>query len=267
MSAPAVGWDASLYAANTAHHRQFDEAVLAGLPVEPDSRILDLGCGVGDFTARLARLAPRGAVLGVDADPGMVAAARQGSGVGQGNVRFEVCRAQDVGTVVAPGEQDLVISVAMLQWIPAAEHPQVLSGVHRALRPGGWFRAECGGHGQLAELRAVVDAEAVRYGGQPAQWFFPTTDEYAALLSAAGFSVRSPGWLRMLRQQRPFPDVTAFLGFLRSQILVAYDATVAAGARAEFRAAAEDRAIAELVGTDSRYDQEYVRLDFLAARG
>lgn len=32
----------------------------------PDSRILDIGCGVGDLTARMAKKAPQGLVLGVD---------------------------------------------------------------------------------------------------------------------------------------------------------------------------------------------------------
>ena len=76
MTGPVTGsWDAALYAANTAHHRRHDDEFLAGLTLPAGARVLDVGCGVGDFTARLATLGPGVEVLGVDADPGMIAAA------------------------------------------------------------------------------------------------------------------------------------------------------------------------------------------------
>ncbi|MBD0275998.1 MAG: hypothetical protein ICV73_29235, partial [Acetobacteraceae bacterium] len=88
-------------------------------------------------------------------------------------------------------------------------------------------------------------------------------EDYAELLDAAGLGVRD-GWLRLLRQRREMPDRAAFVGWLRSQVLVAYDPVVPRDRLAEFRAAAEDRALAELRRADGSYDQDYVRLDLLA---
>jgi hypothetical protein len=58
------------------------------------------------------------------------------------------------------------------------------------------------------------------------------------------------------------PDV---VGWLRSQVLMAYlPGLPDDAARAEFTAAAERRALAELRRADGTYDQDYVRVDVLA---
>jgi trans-aconitate 2-methyltransferase len=262
VTAPPVRWDAALYAANTAHHRQYDRDVLRGVRLRRGDWVLDLGCGVGDFTARLAELVPAGQILGVDADRDMVATARQRNAAP--HVRFEVCRAQDLDAVAGAGRYDVVLSVAMLHWIPAAEHPGVLGQVRRALRRGGAFRAEFGGHGQIADVRRVLDEESRRHGGQPSNWYFPAPEEYGPLLAAAGLMTEPDGWVRLVRQRRELADATAFLGWLRSQVLVAYDPLVPAERLRAFRKSAEDRALAELGDPAGRFDLDYIRLDLLA---
>jgi ubiquinone/menaquinone biosynthesis C-methylase UbiE len=49
-------WDGALYAANTDHHRRYDDRFLSTLPLRPTDRVLDLGCGSGDLTATVAAL-------------------------------------------------------------------------------------------------------------------------------------------------------------------------------------------------------------------
>ncbi len=252
-------WDGALYAANTAHHRRFDTEFLAGLELPSDARVLDLGCGAGDFTARLGQFVPHGSVLGVDADPTMVAAARERhSG---GNIRFALGSAQELDAVVPPSTQDAVVSVAVLHWISAAEQPGVLAQVQRALRPGGVFRAEFGGHGQIRATRQLLDEEAARLGGEVACWFFPLPGAYRQLLDAAGFAVEPDGWVRLRQQRRSLPDIAALLGWLRSQVLIAYEPGLRAGRFPEFCQRVEDLAIRELRRKDGSYDQDYVRLD------
>lgn len=253
-------WDAELYAANTAHHRQHDAEMLRGLTLPPGARVLDVGCGVGDFTARLAALA--GEVLGVDADPDMVATAtrRQGSD----RVRFAVARAQELDRLVPAGSVDAVFSVAALHWVPAADHPTVLAQVRKVLQGTGFLRAQFGGSGQIAALRAVLDEESARLGGGPAGWFFPTAAEYGQLLAAAGLTTGRGGWVRLLEQRRSFPTADALAGYLQSQVLGGYDPVLPAGAVPAFRAAAQARALAELRRADGTYDQDFVRLDLLA---
>jgi trans-aconitate 2-methyltransferase len=255
-----TAWDAELYAANTAHHRRHDADFLGELRLPAGARVLDVGCGVGDFTARLAGLAD--SVLGVDADPGMVATAA--SRYGSQSVRFAVARAQELDRVVPAGSMDAVFSVAALHWVPAAEHPAMLAQVRRVLRPGGLFRAEFGGQGQIAAVKAILDEESARLGGGPAGWFFPAPADYRPLLAAAGFEVPADGWVRLLRQVREFPAADGMLGWLRSQTFPAYEPVLPAGASAAFRARSEERAVAELRRADGSFDIDFVRLDLLA---
>ena len=196
-----ASWDAALYAANTDHHRRHDDDFLGGLTLPAGARVLDVGCGVGDFTARLATLGPGVEVLGVDADPGMIAAAARRA---TPSVRFAVCRAQELDRVVPADSTDAVFSVAALHWVPATDHAGVLGQIRRVLRAGGLFRAQFGGQGQIAPVKAILDEESARLGGGPAGWFFPSPADYRPLLSAAGFAVADGGWVRLLRQVRRF---------------------------------------------------------------
>lgn len=255
-----TSWDAALYAANTAHHRRHDDDFLGSLALPAGARVLDVGCGVGDFTARLASLGDGVEVLGVDADPGMVAEAGRHASA---SVRFAVCAAQELDRVVPADSMDAVLSVAALHWVPAAEHPGVLAQVRRVLRPDGLFRAQFGGRGQIAAVMPILDQESARLGGGPAGWFFPSPADYLPLLAAAGFAVPDDGWVRLVGQVRRFPDADGMLGWLRSQTFPAYEPALPLGAVAEFRRRCEDRAVAELRRADGSYDLDFVRLDVL----
>jgi ubiquinone/menaquinone biosynthesis C-methylase UbiE len=68
------------------------EEALRLAPPRSGERVLDIGCGFGDTTQRIAGLVgPSGEVLGVDAAPRFIeAASRDAEAAGVGNVRFAV---------------------------------------------------------------------------------------------------------------------------------------------------------------------------------
>src|SRR5215470_4830924 len=68
-----------------AHHSDITEQTLAEMDLQPTDRILDLGCGTGWASRRMARLA--GAVTGLDVADEMLRRAEQAS-AGIGNVRY-----------------------------------------------------------------------------------------------------------------------------------------------------------------------------------
>jgi ubiquinone/menaquinone biosynthesis C-methylase UbiE len=253
-------FDGTLYAANTAHHRAHDAEVLADVPLAAGTRVLDLGCGSGDFTAALVpAVAPGGRVVGVDVSPSQVEHAR----AHHPGAEFLVGRAQDVGGLFPPASFDVVVSVATLHWVPDADQPSVITGLAAVLPRGGVLRVDMGGAGQIEAARQVLDGVSASFGGPASPWYFPTAQGYRARLEAAGFGVRRAG---LVRQRRSFPDAVAFEGWLRSQILPAYLPGIAPDRRDGFAAAALATGLERLRREDGSYDQDYVRLDVLAER-
>lgn len=258
-------WDGEVYAANTGHHREHDAWFLEHFPIRPTDRLLDLGCGSGDFTRVLADLAPRGEVVGVDAQPSMLDAARVGA---RANQSFVLGPVQDLGDLFpapdADGSFAAVSSRAVLHWVPAADHPGVLAEAFRLLEPGGWLRIECGGAGNVATIVETFDRIAAGYGGPSAPWTFLDAGHYLELTERAGFELGADGYVRTVAQRRRF-DRDSLIGWLRSQAIEAYAAGIEADRRDEFRAEVVER-VDEFARHDGTYDQTYVRLDLLVRK-
>jgi len=172
-------WSARRYA-KTAHFvPELGAAVLDLLAPYPGERVLDLGCGDGVLTERI--VASGAAVVAVDAAPDMVAAARVRG------IDARVMRGQDL---TFEREFDAVFSNAALHWMRPPE--AVLSGVRRALKPGGRFVGEMGGHNNTAAIIVALSAVLGRRGldaHQLSPWYFPSAGAYREKLEAAGFSV------------------------------------------------------------------------------
>ena len=95
--------------------------------------VLDVGCGDGKITARIAGRVPRGSVLGVDPSRDMIAFASDHFPPSVGsNLRFEVA---DARRLPYRSEFDLVVSFNALHWVP--EQEDALRSIRSALRPAG----------------------------------------------------------------------------------------------------------------------------------
>jgi trans-aconitate 2-methyltransferase len=257
-------WDGAAYAANTGHHREHDAWFLEHFPVRPDDRLLDLGCGSGDFTQVLAELVPAGSVVGLDAQPSMLDAARAGA---RANQHFVLAPVQDLAGAFpahADASFDAVVSRSVLHWVPEADHPGVLAQAHRLVRPGGWLRIECGGAGNVPVVVETFDRIAAGYGGPTAPWTFLTAGAYLEHVERAGFVLGDDGYVRTVAQRRAFTR-ESLVGWLQSQAIEAYAIGVEPSRRDEFRAEVVDR-VDEFARHDGTYDQTYVRLDLLVRR-
>ena len=176
-------WTAKSYGEHARFVSDLGGEIMAWLAPQPGERILDLGCGDGVLTAALA--ATGAVVTGVDTSEDLLAAAR-----GRG---LDV-RPMDGQALGFASEFDAVFSNAALHWMTKAD--AVVAGVARALKPGGRFVAEFGGHGNVSAIVTAMRSAAFAFGGNPAlagPWFYPTADEYQAMLEAAGFNVRRIG--------------------------------------------------------------------------
>ena len=170
-------WDAGDYARVGAFVAELGGAALDLLDPHPGERILDVGCGEGTLSRRIAE---RGAtVLGIDNSPEMVAAARAKG------VDALLLAAEDMQFF---GEFDAAFSNATLHWVLDKE--QAARAIFRALKAGGRFAGEMGGEGNIARLREALDEELVIRGYVPpaesANWY-PAPEEFAVIYEAAGF--------------------------------------------------------------------------------
>lgn len=243
-------WDPSRYASGGRFVALLADSLVETLQPKPGERILDLGCGDGFLTRRIAESGAT--VLGVDNSPEMIAAAKE----------------RGVEAIYASGEAlpfhqefDAVFSNAALHWM--SDHDAVLQGVHRALKPAGRFVAEFGGHGNIAAIRVALLA-VLTARGLPSeriennQFFKP--NEYRARLESNGFLVEQ---ITLIPRPTPLPSGMAdWLQVFRRSVLE------------RLPAAERPLAIEQIVALlqpvlcdhEGNWTADYVRLRFTARR-
>jgi trans-aconitate 2-methyltransferase len=181
-------WDPADYQKSSSAQYNWAMALIAGLKLEEDESILDIGCGDGRITAHLAGLVPNGSVLGIDLSPEMIRfAADKYPPAEHSNLSFRV---GDASHLHFSEEFDLVVSFACLHWVK--DHLPVLKAVRQSLVPGGRFLMQCGGRGNAArilDLTADVTASPSwkeYFTGFSFPYHFYGPEEYRVWLAEAG---------------------------------------------------------------------------------
>jgi trans-aconitate 2-methyltransferase len=157
------------------------EDLLGLVPIRPGLRVVDLGCGTGELTRRLADALPDSDVLGLDSSPEMLARAEAQARPG---LRFALGAIETV-----TGAWDLVFSHAALQWVD--DHPTLIPRLLALIRPGGRLAVQLPSnhtHPTHQLIRELAAAEPYRTALDA--WSRPSPvlsiDAYATLLHDAG---------------------------------------------------------------------------------
>jgi len=249
---PTQIWNAAGYAANAGFVPALGQPVLELLQPKPGEKILDLGCGDGVLTEKLAALGAQ--VIGVDSSADMVAAARN---------RGLDAHVMDATALPFNDEFDAVFSNAVLHWVKN-DPDAAISSAYRALRRPGRFVGELGGHGCVAAINlaliVALEKRGVTNAAEVTPWYFPTVDDYTARLERAGFIAESVQLI-----PRPTPLPTGMRGWLET-FANPFCAVLPKEERGNFLDEATKMLRPVLCDEQGRWTADYMRLRFVARK-
>lgn len=171
--ARTTDWNANLYDAAAHFVTDYGTAIVDLLAPKPGERILDVGCGTGHLTKQIQDAGAK--VVGLDPSPNMIVTARET----YPDIEFVEA---DITAYETDEPFDAIFSNAALHWVTNAEG--AMKAMSKALKPGGRFVIEMGGHGNISKLiTALFEALKQFDCYDPShRWYFPSIGEYASLL-------------------------------------------------------------------------------------
>lgn len=211
-------WNAEVYHQISAPQVSWGKKVLARISLRGNETVLDAGCGTGRLTRELLETLPRGQVVALDLSQNMLDAARAYLEPDFGGRVEFVCG--DLVEIPFERRFDGIFSAASFHWV--LDHDRLFRSLHRALRPGGWLRAQCGGRNNLQRFLARVNrlTTTQRYiqyfEGFSGPWEFSDAKTAAARMGSAGFEE-----IETSIEEAPtqFPNGQEFRRFVESVVL------------------------------------------------
>jgi trans-aconitate 2-methyltransferase len=193
----------------------FEDLVSLGV-FRPGLSIVDLGCGSGELTKRLASLSTGSQTVGVDSSKAMLERARVHEGAG---LRFEL---GEIETWKPARPLDLVFSHAALHWVE--DHPELFTRLAGFLGKGGQLLVQMPSNHDHVSHRIVRELAASspwreRLSGFSRETTVLSIDAYAELLH--GLGLERPTVFEKV-YGHVLPDSKAVLEWLRGTLLVPY---------------------------------------------
>lgn len=124
-------WPATDYAVGSFIQATVASEHLNQLMMKPNDKVLDVGCGNGEFSKKILDKVPKGSVLGIDASENMLQLARE---ISRSYPNFSIQQA-DVLSMSFVDEFDYVVSFWCLQW--SKDIYQAFNHIFKALKKGG----------------------------------------------------------------------------------------------------------------------------------
>jgi trans-aconitate methyltransferase len=243
-------WNPENYAKNACFVSALAKPLLELLNPKSGELVLDLGCGDGVLTEKIAGCG--GTVYGIDASSAQLKAAKK----------------KGLQVLVMDGQQlsfkpafDAVFSNAALHWMKQPE--KVAAGVLTCLKPGGRFVGEFGGQGNVETIRCVLHRALRSRSIDPLivdPWYYPSLEEYSRLLTNLGFTVDS---IEIIPRPTQLPgDILDWLEIFAQP----FTKSVPEAERRSFLEAVRTDLEPHLRHSDGTWFADYVRLRFRAVK-
>lgn len=214
-------WDPEDYYKHSYSQYAFALGLVGRLGLLGNERILDIGCGDGKITAKLAACVPNGSVIGIDSSADMIAFAKNMFPPSEhANLLF---RCGDAAKLNFCQEFDVVVSFACLHWTD--DLVTVFQGIKQSLAPSGRFAAQLmvkrlttekrSGSPLHQARREVIDRPAWRayFQGFERQGTVYRADEYERILREAEFVPRR---IEFVTEDVTHPGTDALKGCARA---------------------------------------------------
>jgi trans-aconitate 2-methyltransferase len=257
-------FDGASYARASTHQKEWGVRLIAELGLTGSERVLDLGCGDGALSARIAGLVPDGEVVGVDASPGMIAAATADP---RPNLRFKLMDIDDIDQLGLGGRFDVVYSNAALHWVK--DHRRLYRRVDGLLGACGRIRFSFAGAGNCSHFFALVrevmqrDEFAAAFADFQWPWYMPSVEEYGRLVRTCGVP-NARVWGE--NADRRFPDVETMVAWVDQPSLVPFVTALPKGLESRFRDLVVARMIDETRQPDGSCFETFRRIHLSAQR-
>ena len=254
-------FDGKKYAKASAHQKAWGNRLIAELDFSGNERVLDLGCGDGALSLKLAELVPNGKVVGIDASKGMIETAKEHEAE---NLEFLL---MDIDKLDFKMKFDLIFSNATLHWIK--DHKKLWNSVTELLYPNGIVRFNFAADGNCSNFFFVIEEvmalEKYRayFSDFEWPWYMPHLSEYENILeSYPFFDIR----IEEENADRYFPDKDAMIGWIDQPSIVPFLKYVPEPERNAFRETVIERMLGRTSKEDGTCFETFRRINVFARR-
>jgi len=208
-------WNAEEYSRFSSGQEKWADELLSKLNLKENDSVLDIGCGDGRVTAKIASRVPNGFAIGIDNSESMIKLAREKyPNEKYKNLDFEVMDAKHLTFI---NKFDIVFSNAALHWVD--DHRLTLQKIYMSLKPGGKILIQTGGKGNAAAAFETIEKLAFLSEWEPYlkgikfPYNFFSDEEYKVLVPEAGFN---PIRIELIKKDMVHDGIEGFKGFIRT---------------------------------------------------